>query len=176
VRIERGGNPPQMKEERNQMRGGKRPRSGRPKGSPNKATAERQAAIAASGWTPLDIILENARWAHAQATQLSEQLAKAEPSQSAELFREIIRFRGLAVEWARFAAPYCHPRLAPVAHRHTNANGRPAQPVVNVYIHGNPRPEGAGLLSEPGDNIPDRRHFDDLEGEQQKKLPLVRSR
>jgi hypothetical protein len=41
----------------------------------------------------------------------------------------------------------------------------PAQPIVNVFIHGNPRPEGAGLLSEPRDNIPDRRHFDDLVGE-----------
>jgi hypothetical protein len=37
--------------------------------------------------------------------------------------------------------------------------------IVNVFIHGNPRPEGAGLLSEPGDNIPDRLHFDDLVGE-----------
>jgi hypothetical protein len=158
------------------MRGGKRPRSGRPKGSPNRATAERQAAIAASGRTPLDIMLENARWADAQATRLTERLVEAEPSlDTAELLREIIRFRELAMEWAQLAAPYVHPRLAAVAHRHTNADGRPAQPIVNVFIHGNPRPEGAGLLSEPGDNIPDRRHFDDLVGERQKKLPLVRS-
>jgi hypothetical protein len=103
---------------------------------------------------------------HAQASQLTKQLDEAEPSlNTAELLREIIRFRGLAAEWAHLAAPYVHPRLAAVAHRHTNADGRPVQPVVNVYIHGNPRPEGAGPLSEPGDNIPDRRHFDDLVGE-----------
>jgi hypothetical protein len=36
------------------MRGGKRSGAGRRKGAPNKATAERQAAIAASGEAPLD--------------------------------------------------------------------------------------------------------------------------
>jgi len=154
------------------MRGGKRPRSGRPKGSPNKATAERQAAVAASGMTPLAIMVESARWAHAQATQLTEELAEAEPSlNTAELLREILCFRELAVKWAHFAAPYIHPRLAAVAHRYTNADGRPAQPIVNVFIHGNPRPEGAAPLSDPGDNIPDRR---DLVGERQKRLSLVR--
>jgi hypothetical protein len=115
------------------------------------------------------------RWAHAQATQLTEQLADVDPSQSAELFREMMHFRRLAAEWAHMAAPYVHPRLAAVAHRYTNPDGRPAQPIVNVFIHGNPRPEGAGPLSEPGDNIPDRRYFDDLVGERQKRLPLVRS-
>ena len=130
----------------------------------------------ASGMTPLDIMLANARWADAQATRLTEGLIEAEPSlERAALFSEMIRFRQLAVEWAHMGAPYIHPRLAAVAHRYTNPDGSPSQPTVNVFIHGNPRPEGAGRLSEPGDNIPDRRHFDDLVGERQKKLPLVRS-
>jgi hypothetical protein len=120
-------------------------------------------------------MISSARWAYERAAQLTEQLADADPSlNTAELLREMIRFRELAVEWAHLAAPYCHPRLAAVAHRHTNADGRPAQPVVNVFIHGRPQDEGAGLLSEPGDNIPDRRQFDDLVGERQKRLPLVR--
>ena len=52
-------------------------------------------------------MLESARWAHAQATQLAERLAEAKPSlNTAELLREIIRFRGLAAEWAHLAAPY----------------------------------------------------------------------
>jgi hypothetical protein len=138
------------------MRGGKRPRSGRPKGSPNKATAERQAAIAASGWTPLDIMLENARWAHAQATQLTEQLAEAEPSQSAELFHEMMHFRQLAVEWAHMAAPYVHPRLAAVAHRYTNPDGSPVGPRVNVIIHG-AAPE-TPRFAETVPSISDKRH------------------
>jgi hypothetical protein len=132
---------------------------GRRKGTPNKASTERQAVVASSGITPLAIMVENARWAHAQATQLTEELAQAEPSlDTVDLLKEMIRFRELAVEWAHLAAPYCHPRLAAVAHRHTNADGSPVQPVVNVYIQGNPRKEGAGLLSERGDNIPYRRH------------------
>src|ERR1700730_16213205 len=153
------------------MRGGKRPRSGRPKGSPNKATAERQSAVAASVIPPLAIMvenarwIENARWAHAEA-KLTERLLEAEPPlDRVELFNQMLRLRQAAVEWARMAAPYVHPRLAAVAHRYTNPHGRPAQPIVNVSIHGNPRPEGARLLREPGDNIPDRRHFDDLVGE-----------
>jgi hypothetical protein len=139
------------------MRGGKRPRSGRPKGSPNKATRERQAAVAASGITPLAILLENARWAHAQATQLTEQLAEAEPSlDTTELLSEMIRFRGLAVEWAHFAAPYVHPRLAAVAHRHTNTDGSPVGPRVNVIIHGaEPEPPG---FAETVPSISDKRH------------------
>jgi hypothetical protein len=148
---------------------------GRRKGTPNKATAERQAAIAASGISPLDIMVENARWAHEQAVKLTEQLAHTEQSlETTEVFVRMMRFRELAVEWAHLAAPYVHPRVAAVAHRHTNADGRPAKPIVNVFIHRNPRPEGAGL-SEPGDNIPDRRQFDDLVGERQRRLPLVRS-
>jgi hypothetical protein len=132
---------------------------GRRKGTPNRATSERQAAVAASGITPLAMMMESARWAHAQATQLTEQLAEAEPSlDTTELLREMIRFRQLAVEWAHMAAPYVHPRLAAIAHRHAHEDGSPVKPIVNVYIHGNPRPEGAGPLSERGDNIPDRRH------------------
>jgi len=37
---------------------------GRKKGTPNKATTERQAQVAATGKTPLEIMLENARWAY----------------------------------------------------------------------------------------------------------------
>jgi hypothetical protein len=104
-------------------------------------------------------MVENARWAHAQALQLTEQLADVDPSQSAELFRAMMHFRQLAAEWAHMAAPYVHPRLAAVAHRHTtNPDGRPVQPVVNVYIHGKPQDGGARFVSEPGDKIVDRRH------------------
>jgi hypothetical protein len=141
------------------MRGGKRPRSGRPKGSPNKATAQLQAVIAASGRTPLEIMLESARWAYAQATQLSERLVEAEATlDTAELFSQMLRLRQSAVEWAHFAAPYVHPRLAAVAHRHAHEDGSPVKPIVNVYIDGVPQGDHRGSLSEPDDDIPDRRH------------------
>ena len=53
---------------------------GRRRGTPNKVTAERQAAVAASGKTPLAIMLQNMRWADEEATWLAERLAGAEPS------------------------------------------------------------------------------------------------
>jgi hypothetical protein len=70
--------------------GGKRPGAGRPKGVPNKANAERQAAIAASGLTPLDYLLSVLRD------------ESAEPQ--------------VRMEAAKSAAPYVHPRLASIEH------------------------------------------------------------
>ncbi len=72
------------------MRGGKRSGSGRPKGVPNKANAERQAAIAASGLTPLDYMLD--------------------------ILRDKTRNDQVRMEAARSAAPYVHPKLASIEH------------------------------------------------------------
>jgi len=35
---------------------------------------------------------------------------------------------------AKAAAPYRHPQLAAVAHRHTNADGSPILPTINLVI------------------------------------------
>jgi hypothetical protein len=70
--------------------GGKRPGAGRPKGVPNKANAERQAAIAASGLTPLDYLLSVLRD------------ESAEPQ--------------VRMEAAKSAAPYVHPKLSSIEH------------------------------------------------------------
>jgi len=73
--------------------GGSKPgerRGGRKKGMPNKATAERQKAIAASGFTPLDYMLAVVRDTQADPVRRDE-MAKA-------------------------AAPYVHPKLASVNH------------------------------------------------------------
>ena len=72
------------------MHGGKRSGAGRPRGAPNKANAERQAAIAASGLTPLDYML---------AVLRDE---SAEPN--------------TRMEAAKSAAPYVHPKLASIEH------------------------------------------------------------
>ena len=72
------------------MRGGKRAGAGRRKGSRNKATAARQAAISASGETPLDYMIRVMRDDSAPAERRDE-MAKA-------------------------AAPYIHPRLAAIEH------------------------------------------------------------
>ena len=63
---------------------------GRPKGSKNKATVARQAAIAASGLTPLDYMLE---------------VLRSEDSGPEDR------------KWAAAAsAPYVHPKLSAISH------------------------------------------------------------
>jgi hypothetical protein len=100
-------------------------------------------------------MLENMRWAHVEAIQLTARLADAELSlETAELFSEMLRFRQLASEWAHMAAPYVHPKLAATAHVHRNLDGGPIAPVVRIFIEGNP----LDRTGEPGDDIPDRRH------------------
>jgi len=71
-------------------RGGPRPGAGRKAGTPNKATAERQAEISASGITPLDYMLNILR----DETKGSEDRMWA----------------------AEKAAPYVHPKLAAIDH------------------------------------------------------------
>lgn len=72
------------------MHGGARPGAGRTKGSPNKATAKREAEIKASGLTPLDYMLNILR-DESVAADRRDDMAKA-------------------------AAPYVHPKLAAVEH------------------------------------------------------------
>lgn len=88
-------------------RGGKRPGAGRKKGSPNKATAARQKAIAESGITPLDFMLGVMRGSPPENAGPVEQIA----------------FATLRFEAAKAAAPYVHPRLAAV--EHTGKDGGP---------------------------------------------------
>ena len=65
-------------------------RGGRQKGTPNRATAAKAAAIAASGLTPLDYLLSVMRDETAPRAERMEAAAKA--------------------------APYIHPRLAAIEH------------------------------------------------------------
>ena len=114
---------------------------GRRKGTPNKATADRQAAVEASGKTPLAVMLENMRWADEEAIRLTERLAGAEPSlETEQLSSQVMRLRQLSVVWAHLAAPYVHPRLAVTAHRHTNADGTPLAPTISLTIMRPPEP------------------------------------
>ena len=71
-------------------RGGKREGSGRPAGTINKASAERQAEVAASGLTPLEYMLR--------------------------IMRDEDADKAGRLDAAKAAAPYVHPRLAAVEH------------------------------------------------------------
>ncbi len=70
--------------------GGARPGAGRPKGSPNKASAKRQAQIARSGLTPLEFLIKRMRNTKAD---MAERIA-----------------------CAKAAAPYVHPKLEAIEH------------------------------------------------------------
>lgn len=60
------------------------------KGVPNKATAKREKAIAASGLTPLDYMLS--------------------------VLRDEGNTLEVRIDAAKSAAPYCHPKLATITH------------------------------------------------------------
>lgn len=74
---------------------------GRQKGSVNKATAAKAAAIAESGVTPLDYMLNIMRGQHPE---------NAEPAQ-------VIAWEAMRFEAAKAAAPYVHPKLASIDHK-----------------------------------------------------------
>jgi hypothetical protein len=135
---------------------------GRRKGTPNKATVARQAAIEASGKTPLQIMVENARFADGEGQKLLgrllDMLAPERVEIALAIAREMLQWREAAVRWARSAAPYIHPQLAAIAHRHANADGSPIQPVVHITIDQLPEKAGARSVAETTLGISDQRH------------------
>lgn len=100
---------------------------GRRKGTPNKTTTARETEIAASGVTPLEVMISNMRFYHQEAIDLVNKLLiegvpPAEPSEDGksedginadlvEQLRAILTLRKLAGEEAARAAPYVHPRV-----------------------------------------------------------------
>lgn len=86
-------------------RGGKRPGSGRRLGSKNKATLERERAVAASGTTPLDMMIKTMRAFEALADRHANNAKKF----------EYYSLRAAAI--AKDVAPFVHPRIPPPAAR-----------------------------------------------------------
>ena len=80
---------------------------GRRKGSGNKATAAKAKAIAESGLTPLDYLLNILR--AEVPPELKALIEKGELSQ--ELIAAIASWHSQRFEAAKAAAPYVHPRL-----------------------------------------------------------------
>jgi hypothetical protein len=90
---------------------------GRQAGTPNKASAARQAEVAASGITPLEVMLANMRSYHRQAEGLLELLSAAEsPEAKIQILGEASHHRQMAQKCAADAANYVHPKLASVQH------------------------------------------------------------
>jgi hypothetical protein len=96
-------------------------------------TAERQAQVAATGKTPLEIMIENARWAYDKALKLTALLSGPGAPQGEEasaLMQEILKFRDAAQRYASAAAPYVHPRLAAIQHDHRSEDGSAVLPTI----------------------------------------------
>jgi hypothetical protein len=99
------------------MRGGKRPGAGRKKNSPNRASADRERKVAASGETPLDVLLRAMRLL----------LAFADESANDKKQRE--HYIRAAASVAKDVAPYIHPRLSTVEQ---SMRDRPEKIIVEV--------------------------------------------
>lgn len=93
---------------------------GRKKYKKNKKTLLREKLVTEaleSGLTPLTVMLDNMRFAHEQAAGILEDILrdgqktlKARTKKLAS-FKEVLRFRAMAGEAAKDAAPYIHPKL-----------------------------------------------------------------
>lgn len=99
---------------------------GRQKGSKNKVTIEREKAVAEytsgrEGLQPLDIMLENMRFAHEKGGEVLGKILEGDGANMDSL-KELIRFRQIAQDCANQAAPYVHPKLAAI--EHTGKDGK----------------------------------------------------
>jgi hypothetical protein len=97
-------------------RGGARKGAGRKPGSANVKTRAIADKAAQEGITPLEVMLDNMRFAHNEAGALLAKLLSggAEPTEAFDALKELLRYRGMAQEAAKDAAPYLHPRLSSV--------------------------------------------------------------
>ena len=98
-------------------RGGSRAGAGRRPGRKNAKTLERLRQIEAAGLTPLEVMLQNMRFAHSRAVEALDQITEATRnggSSAATLdgLKEVMALRKISQEAAKDAAPYVHPRLA----------------------------------------------------------------
>src|SRR5258708_15116454 len=95
----------------------RRKTGGRTKGTPNKASAAKAAAIAVSGLTPLDFAIATMR-RYAAKAEAWEQIADDEtatPSERAEAAKTAREYTQFAMDAAKTAAPYAHPKLTAIA-------------------------------------------------------------
>lgn len=99
--------------------GGSRNGAGRKKGQLAERTRKVAEKAISEGLTPLEVMLDNMRFAHQGANNCLAKLIEQNeqtPLEKFDAYKEMLRLRGLAQEAAKDAAPYMHPRLASVEH------------------------------------------------------------
>jgi|SRR6185369_6884851 len=109
----------QSQSKKSNGRGGKRANAGRKVGSATKKTREIADRAAATGVTPLEIMLAS-MWAFAKQ-------AKKEKDAGLKL-----RLMAQAADVAKDAAPYMHPRLNAI--EHTGPGGGPVETVSRIEL------------------------------------------
>lgn len=93
-------------------------RGGRTKGTLNQRTIQRKEIVDKAleqGVTPVEIMIDNMRWAHGLALKAAD--AKDEKNEKA--------YRTLSQQWAEDCANYFFPKMASV--EHTGEDGGPIQ-------------------------------------------------
>lgn len=108
-------------------RGGKRPGSGRPKGATTRRTQEIAARAQEQGLTPLEVMLDNMRFAVDGAQKALACVLGEDGGINA--YNQLLELRKLAQDCAKDAAPYMHPRLQAI--EHTGQNGKPIKIVLS---------------------------------------------
>lgn len=127
--------------------GGKRVGAGRKTGALTTRTKDIAEKAAATGMTPLEVMLDNMRHFQKVATDAEAVLegltveeftgrvtADTPEAQFKELLAQVKKtagFRQMAQDAARDAAPYVHPKLASV--QHTGEDGGPLKIVITRY-------------------------------------------
>lgn len=115
---------------------------GRPKGAPNKASPQREKRIAASGITPVDLMIEAMRWHHGE-------VHKALRSRGPDRLAKIAAHYADAVSVAADVAPYVHPKLQSVLHGNDPRNplNKPGESTINhAHTHTLDPASLAGLM------------------------------
>ena len=116
---------------------------GRTRGTPNKATVAKAAEIAASGLTPLDFAIATMRRYAARAEAL-ENIADDEtatPRDRAEAAKTAREYAQFAMDAAKTAAPYVHPKLTAIAPPEPGQQIAPLPPLQLIvqFEAGDPR-------------------------------------
>ncbi len=145
------------------MAGGKRPNSGRKKGSINKASRALREKVAKTGLTPEFVMIDNMRHAYQQALEIEANIGPDmfkgtdDPKeQFTRLLNEVKRavgYRAVAQECAKDAAPYCHPRLASTEAA-VSVDGKLIVEIVQFASDQNTPQLGAPSLSAKGLGLP----------------------
>jgi hypothetical protein len=105
-------------------------------GSPNKSTLERRAEMLRTGKSMLEILVENAR----ALAQVVERYVNDPTPANLEVIQNVIAARAVLSQVADRAAKYLHAPQMAIKHEHTQVDGKPIRPVIEITGYPAPVP------------------------------------